>query len=280
MYRYYSARPLLSSPRSFFRDLLNELLTSRELAFRLAVRDIKAQYKQSFLGIASLFIVPLITAATWIYLSGVLFKSTSDGAPSTPVFVFFGTIIWSIFSDSVLLPINQINLNKTLLARVSFPREAIILSCFIQGIFGALVKSAILIALSLFLGQSFSLLSFIFVPVVILLLILPGSIIGIFVSPFSALYTDVAKLTPLILGIFMYLNPVVFAFPPGSSAYRLSLLNPIAYIINYSRDVFLMTAAFPSLQVVVSSLIFLLVFSVLWVFYRLSIVHVIARIPS
>jgi hypothetical protein len=50
----------LASPAKMLREMWRDLLASRELAWRLAVRDISAQYRQAFLGILWAFILPLV----------------------------------------------------------------------------------------------------------------------------------------------------------------------------------------------------------------------------
>ena len=46
-----------------------DLWAGRELAWRLAVRDISAQYRQSVLGVLWALINPLTTTAVWLFLS-------------------------------------------------------------------------------------------------------------------------------------------------------------------------------------------------------------------
>lgn len=46
----YTPDSSLVTPVKMVRDILLDLLASRELAWCLAVRDISAQYRQAFLG--------------------------------------------------------------------------------------------------------------------------------------------------------------------------------------------------------------------------------------
>jgi lipopolysaccharide transport system permease protein len=52
----YTPESILRRPRELFRQMWRDLLASRELAWRLIVRDISAQYRQSFLGVAWAFL--------------------------------------------------------------------------------------------------------------------------------------------------------------------------------------------------------------------------------
>jgi lipopolysaccharide transport system permease protein len=60
----------IQHPVQLLKSMWFDLLASRELAWRLLVRDISAQYRQSFLGIFWAFVPPIVTALglllTWV----------------------------------------------------------------------------------------------------------------------------------------------------------------------------------------------------------------------
>lgn len=58
----YTAKSEIRHPLQLFQLMGRDLLASRELAWRLFVRDIKAQYRQSILGILWAFFPPTITS--------------------------------------------------------------------------------------------------------------------------------------------------------------------------------------------------------------------------
>jgi len=58
----YTSESLLRHPLLLFKQMWRDLLASRGLAWRLLVRDISAQYRQSFLGILWAFVPPVATA--------------------------------------------------------------------------------------------------------------------------------------------------------------------------------------------------------------------------
>jgi lipopolysaccharide transport system permease protein len=61
---YYTPESKIRHPLRMVRQMGRDLLASRELAWRLMVRDISAQYRQSLFGVLWAFVPPLITAAT------------------------------------------------------------------------------------------------------------------------------------------------------------------------------------------------------------------------
>ncbi|MFM9099821.1 MAG: hypothetical protein ACKOPS_00225 [Cyanobium sp.] len=62
--RIYSPESELAHPRRLWREMVRDLWASRELAWRLAVRDISAHYRQSVLGVLWALIIPLANTHT------------------------------------------------------------------------------------------------------------------------------------------------------------------------------------------------------------------------
>ena len=59
----YSPDSQVRQPRQLAQEMWHDLLASRELAWRLLVRDISAQYRQSFLGVFWAFVPPLVAGS-------------------------------------------------------------------------------------------------------------------------------------------------------------------------------------------------------------------------
>jgi lipopolysaccharide transport system permease protein len=64
----YTPDSELLSFGKLLRSMGSDLLAARELAWRLLVRNISAQYRQSVLGYAWAFLPPLFTTAIWVFL--------------------------------------------------------------------------------------------------------------------------------------------------------------------------------------------------------------------
>src|SRR5918996_1010864 len=76
----YSPESPLRDCRRLLRDMFRDLRGSRELAWRLFVRDTSAQYRQSMLGYVWAFLPPLVASLPFIFLNsqGVV---TIEGTP-------------------------------------------------------------------------------------------------------------------------------------------------------------------------------------------------------
>lgn len=71
-------------------DMFDDVKNSKDLAWRLTVRDFKGQYRQSLLGVLWAFITPLMSALVWIFLNASGAVKIEDVGLPYPIFVFFG----------------------------------------------------------------------------------------------------------------------------------------------------------------------------------------------
>ncbi len=275
----YTPESSIRSPRKLVKEMFADLGRSHELAWRLSVRDINAQYRQSRLGILWAFIMPLATTLTWIFLnmSGIVSVKSTD--IPYPLYVFTGTLIWSIFMESLMAPLTQTNASKSMLSKINFPREAIILSAFYQVLFNSGIKMVLLIIAVIVMGY-FSGWPILFFPFAILVLILAGISIGLFLTPIGMLYNDIGRAISLGMQFVMYISPVVFPIPNSGWVKIPFTYNPITPLIMVARQSLTGYSGnyLPSFILVGICMVFILFFS--WIIYRVTMPVIIERMSS
>ena len=275
----YTPKSSLSNPIIMAKALLSDVYSSRELAWRLAVRDISAQYRQAALGIVWAFILPLVNTFTWVFLSQSGVVTLTETAIPYPVYVFVGTMLWQILVDSINAPLAETTAAKTMLSKLNFPREALIVSGIYKTLFNALIKVVLVITAIAFFGiyPSFSLL---LLPIGLISLILVGTAIGLLITPIGVLYTDIGKAIPLFMQFLMYITPVVFAMPSGGLAEIVFKANPFSYLILTIRGWITNTPVeFLDGFILVNILFFIMLLFVLLI-YRLAMPILIERMSS
>jgi lipopolysaccharide transport system permease protein len=232
IYEAHGARQRLGTT---LRAMWQDLLASRELALRLAQRDLKAQYRQAFLGILWAFFLPLANTVTWIFLSHAGIVRVAEVGMPYPVYVFIGTMLWAIFIDALNAPLQQVIAARAMLSKLNFPREALILSGLYQTLFNASIKIVLILGAMIVMGvwPSWNTLLF---PVAIAALLLTGTAVGLLITPVGILYSDVGRAMPLILQFTMYVTPVVFPMPKEGWTATLFHWNPMTYLIVVGRD--------------------------------------------
>ena len=275
----YTPDSSLSNPGVMVREMFRDLLASRELAGRLAKRDISAQYRQAFLGILWAFILPLANTVIWIFLSRTGIVSMEETELPYPVYVFTGTMLWAILIDAINAPLLQTNAARAMLTKLNFPREALLISGIYQTLFNGAIKILLLIGTLILLGinPGWNILLF---PLGIISLVLTGTAIGLLITPVGMLYTDVGRALPLLMQFLMYLSPVVFPIPKEGWAATLFQLNPLTPLILTTRDWLTgYTPEFLNYFLAVNAFAFVLLLLV-WVAYRLAMPILIERMSS
>jgi lipopolysaccharide transport system permease protein len=275
----YTSESSLRTPMLLLREMWRDLHGARELAWRLFIRDISAKYRQSLLGIFWAFLPPIITGLVFIILQAkkvVIFGETDI---PYPVFVLVGTTLWQLFTESLNAPLNSVQSAKSMLAKINFPREALIVSAVYGVLLNLLIKSLVLVGIFLFF-QVHVTSGLLLAPFAILVIILLGITIGLLLTPLGMLYTDVASGLAVVIQLWFFVTPVVYP-PPQTFPYSLiAILNPISPLLMGTRD--LLTKG-----VLEDSGLFLVVTGLTvtgllaaWVLYRASLPIIIERMSA
>lgn len=275
----YSAESSILKPKQLFSDMWADLVGSKDLALQLAKRDISAQYRQSYLGYLWAFITPLMNSIIWIFLqkTGVV-KMEDTGIPY-PVYVFSGTLLWQIFTESITSPISQINAAKGLLSKLNFPREALILGGVYKVLFNALIKMLVLIPI-LFYYKIVPDWTVVFFPFAILSIVSLGVSVGLFLTPIATLYSDINRALPMVMQALMYFSPVVFIIPTAGKMAHLFKLNLTTPLLLTARD-FLTAGNLEWLNYFIGvSLISLILLVFAWLLFRITMPVLIERMSS
>ncbi|NEO35069.1 MAG: ABC transporter permease [Moorea sp. SIOASIH] len=275
----YTPESQMRHPLQLFQEMRRDLLASRELAWRLLVRDISAQYRQSLLGIIWAFIPPIVTAIgfTLAKSNGVI-NVGSTGLPY-PAYVMFSMTLWQTFVETLNGPVQAVTEAKAMLAKINFPREAIILSKLGQVFFNFSIKLILIVGLFIWFKMPVSW-SVIIAPVAFIHLVLFGTFIGLLLAPMGALYKDFSMGLTLATGFWLFLTPVVYPVPSEGVFGAIVKLNPVTPLLVTTRELATTGVISEPLGFWVTSGIAVVGLLLAWIVYRLSIPFVVERISS
>lgn len=262
------------------KESLNDMLVSRFLAKQLAIRDIRAQYRQSYLGVVWAFITPLTTALIWVVLSksGTI-TLTNTGVPY-PVYVFSGTLLWSIITESINAPMLNTNAARGILSKINFPKEALIVSGVYKLLLSSLMKVALLFFFLIAYGVEFQS-SILLFPLAFLGVVFFGTTIGLFITPLGMLYNDIGKIITLGLGFLMYATPVVYAIPKKTGLLKTVMeMNPLTPLILTTRDLLVGQNSDYGMYYMIIIAACIPLFFLGLVFYRISIPIIVERMSA
>jgi lipopolysaccharide transport system permease protein len=236
----YTSESALRNPLALFRLMLIELSKSQELAWRLLIRDLKAQYKQTIFGFLWVLFPPIANSFLLFFVATkspkVDFASQNPLPIVLPILV--GSVFWQLFIDCLMNPLRLVESNKHLIAKVSFPRESIILSAIGQSLVNFSVRLIILIGACLYFTTNPTLLFWISLAPIAMTICTFGTALGIFLIPFGLLYKDVSQGLGIITMILLFITPVGFQTSLNPSSVWYLKYNPLAYLINLPKDIF------------------------------------------
>jgi lipopolysaccharide transport system permease protein len=256
-----------------------DLLASRELAWRLMVRDISAQYRQSVLGIAWAFIPPIVMAAGFTLASQANIVNVGETDLPYPAYVMFSTALWQTFVESLNGPVDAVIKAKPMLARVNFPREAVILAKVGEVLFNFAIKLVLIVGLFIWyrIGVSWTI---IIAPVALIHLIMLGTFLGTLLSPLGVLYQDVSKSLTMVTGFWLFLTPVVYSVPEQGLFGFLIKLNPVTPLLVTTRELATTGIISEPVGFWVVSIITWVGLLLTWIAFRIALPYVIERVSS
>jgi lipopolysaccharide transport system permease protein len=233
--RVYSPEPLLQHPWKMLVAIAADVWAGRELAWRLFMRDLKAQYRQTILGYVWAFLPPLVASATFIFLQSQGITKISGTGIAYPAFAMMGTLLWQVFVDSMQSPLNSFGAARSMLVKINFPREAVLVGGLYMVTFNMLIRLA-LVAMVMVWWQVPVDQTLLFFPIAMASLMAAGFAIGLILLPISNLYGDVGRVIPIVSGFWMLLTPVVYPPRTEGLAGWLATWNPVSPLIITARE--------------------------------------------
>jgi lipopolysaccharide transport system permease protein len=230
----YGPGSLLREPSRLFRDMRRDLAASRELAWRLFMRNISAKYRQTMLGYAWAFLPPVFTTLVFVFLRNAGFFNVPETKVPYVVFVLAGMVLWEVFADALNSPIRMVAQSTSMLTKVNFPREALILAGIGEVLFSFLIRLGLLAIVIAWFGIHVPWTAVLF-PFAALALVVLGVALGALLTPFAILYHDMGQGLPFLVTLWMFLTPVLYPPPrewPGSLA---MVLNPVSPVLDTTR---------------------------------------------
>jgi len=284
--KVYNSDPYLYHPRHFFGAMIHDITASRELAWRLFLRDLRARYRQSLLGYFWVIFPPLALTISFLMMQKSNLLNVGDLPYPYAVYALVGMLFWQTLSDAIYSPVKNLNQPKSMLAKLSFPRESLIISGMLEVAFTFSVRLLILLVLSLFfeIGGSVELASLLARCALVLVaffgILLSGTMIGLLLTPFSILFHDFTQGLPMFISFLLICTPVAYSVK-ASDTYlgMINYYNPFTYLINFGREA-LLGGNVPWQPFFLVSMVSFLLLLMGWIVFRISLPHLIARIGS
>lgn len=229
-----------------------EIWNAREVAVRLAQRDVIVRYRQTFFGITWVILQPLVTAGIFTIVFGVIAGLPTDGTP-TFVFALAGTLAWNLFNGALGRAASSMVGNQALVQKVFFPRMLVPISSLASIVVDFVVAFSLLVVLLFVFGISPGW-EVLLLPVWIALILMLGLGIGLAAAAYMVKYRDVGYVLPWFMQIVMYASPLAYSLSAVPDDLRwLFEANPVSWFLEVFRWSILETPAPPIWQIIAIS---------------------------
>lgn len=227
-------RTIVTPPGKLNMPNWRELWAAREIFYRFGQKDILLRYRQTAVGVAWVFVQPLVAAGVFSIVFGGIAQLPSGGVPYF-IFAFAGQLGWNLFNNIIGRAAGSLVANQALVSKVFFPRLIVPLSGLISIMLDFLVAFGLFVVL-LFVFQINPGWGLLALPLWVLLTVVLAMGIGLAASAGMVKYRDVQYFLPWLLQILMYASPIAYsleAVPPN--LLWLFNINPITWLMEGYR---------------------------------------------
>lgn len=212
-----------------------ELWRYRELSYFFLLRDIKARYKQTFLGPAWAILRPFLSMVLFSAIFGGLAGISPGSDIPYPLFVTPGVIAFTYFTSALTGSSGSFLNNSGLLSKAYFPRLFAPLSAALTPLVDLLLSLTVLLGLFAYYRRLPSW-HIVFLPLFLVLIAFVALGFGLWISGVSVRFRDVAFGLPFILQLWQYATPVIYPLSFVPEKYRWLLgLNPMTAAVDGFR---------------------------------------------
>lgn len=222
-----------------------ELVKYRYLLKNLVLRDLKARYKNSILGVLWSLLNPLGLMVVFTVLFTVLGRG--EDTRQYPVFILVGVMPWQFFTGVLASGTTSIVGNTSLVKKVYFPRELLPLSSVLSNLVNFLFALIILL-IFLYLFDIGLTIHALWVPVILLTQLIFMLGLVLLLATFTVFYRDLLLVLNVVLTAWFFLTPIFYSFDffgPTAELWGITFnparvmrwVNPMASIIDSYRTV-------------------------------------------
>ena len=230
---------IINSKSEYFPNF-KEIFEYKDLLYFLILKDIKARYAQSVIGIGWAIIQPLFFMLVFTVIFGKLAKIDSEGVPYQ-IFSFTALVPWTFFSNAMADSANSLTSNLSLITNIYIPRILIPLSATIGKFIDFIISFLILIVLLLFYSY-FPDQKIILIFMYIFLMFISAFAFGLILGTMAIQYRDIKYALPFGIQLFMYASPVAYSTNMIPEKYHIIYaLNPMVTVVEGFRNIFLNT---------------------------------------
>jgi ABC-type polysaccharide/polyol phosphate export permease len=209
----------------------------KELIWMLAKTDFKLRYHGSALGYLWALLKPLLTFAVLNFVFSSMFNPRGTGVDTYSLQLLVSLMMFFFFSEGTSSGMSSLLSKAQLVTKIYVPRWTIILASTINATLIFLMNLLVIaffFALKGFMPHWPAIAMFFVFSIFIYIIILSFALIT---APLYVKFRDLSMIWEVMLMIIMYASPIIYPLVTIPAKYhQLILLNPLAFIIHFTKE--------------------------------------------
>ena len=132
--------------------MVSDLVASRRLIWLLILRDISVRYRQSVLGYLWAVIPQIVTVGGFAMLNAWRVVPMGNTAIPYVIYAAWGISVWQLFAGCLFACTTSLASSGSLVTKINFPREAVVIAAIGQPIFDFFVRLVPVIVVFIWYG--------------------------------------------------------------------------------------------------------------------------------
>jgi len=219
-------------------NFVKKILQNRFMIRSLVVRDIRARYMGSFLGIFWAFVHPLTQLLIFYFVFGLVLKARLGNQyadTNYAIWLMSGMLPWMLFSEVVGRSPGAVLEQANLITKTVFPSEILPLAHISAALVNHVILLFILLIFIFALGIG-PLMNIIWLPLYLLGVILFALGLAWLLSAVNVFLRDIGQILGVFLNLWFFFTPIIYPASLVPKLFRPWLsLNPMVYPVEGYR---------------------------------------------
>lgn len=213
-------------------NIITNIWNYRHLTVKLAISDFKLRYKNSILGFFWSLVEPLLMLIVLYIIFSFFMRMNVE---NYQLFLLTGIISWNMLSRGTSMGLNSILGKSSLVSKVYFPREILVISSCITALLMTLLEFVVL-GIFMLIFAVMPTITIIYFPFILLIqfILIIGLSFGL--ASLNVYYRDTQYIWAVILQAGFFASPIIYPLSIIPEKYIWIIrLNPMTHIIGMLR---------------------------------------------
>jgi lipopolysaccharide transport system permease protein len=220
-----------------FMGLSDKSRQQLDLLKLLVRKEITLRYRRTSLGFLWSLLNPLLTSLVLFIALKIFMRIEME---NFALFLLAALFPWTWFSTSVVMSTHSLTGNVSLIKKVLFPKQFLLLGAIIAQLVNFIFSLPVLIGLTYYYGSAPALNWLIGIPVLVMVQFTVIFGLSLIISMANAFFRDLEYIVTVLMSLLFWMTPIIYPLQAVPEEYRVLLtMNPATHLMQAWRDLFL-----------------------------------------